>query len=172
MGEYRFRSILFQTRGGIEPLKFVVGQRKHHTVRSFTRSWNERRTSTDTQCVTVNICTAGTHRDNLAFAEAFNLPVIETTSGNASQSNLLRAQIGGRDYILWEEPRMTQGEMVCHLTAGPKPLYRQTRTPLREKIWSETNDPTSRRYGREGVGWEAREGYGGGTPFATFQATA
>lgn len=110
--------------------------------------------------------------DNLAFAEAFNLPIVESSSGNAGISNILQAQLGGRTYTLWETSRLGAGVAVTALSGAKQPFFMQTRTNMVEAYGDEGNSDDARLTGREYVQWEQRSGFGAGVMYGTIKLTA
>ncbi|RLB44667.1 MAG: hypothetical protein DRH30_00885 [Deltaproteobacteria bacterium] len=109
--------------------------------------------------------------DNLTFAEAFNLPVVDNASGNAGISNILQAQLGGRIYTLWETSRLPAGTCVVFLSGAKKPFFMQTRTNMVESYGDDGNSDDARGTGREYVQWEQRQGFGAGVMFGTIKIT-
>lgn len=111
--------------------------------------------------------------DNLVFAEAFNLPVIPSAAGTASQSNILRAQLGGKEYTLWCTTRMNAGEMVTALVNSPtKPLFRQTRTAVKPRVGNDGTSDTTSLKRKEWAHWERRAGFGSTEPYGWIKHVA
>ena len=110
--------------------------------------------------------------DNLAFAEAFNLPIVTSASGNAGISNILQAQLGGRTYTLWETSRLAAGISVVTLSGAKKPFFMQTRTNMVEAFGDEGNSDDARLTGREYVQWEQRMGFNAGVMYGSIKITS